>query len=137
MTVTVCGVPFDAARIALFWKKVDKETADPCWLWTATPGTSGYGNFRAGIRMLLPHRVAYELAKGPIGAELEVRHGPCCNPLCVNPDHLTVGTRKQNVEDRYIGWGRFPLEEWPITAQERADMELINAWLIESGLGEE
>jgi hypothetical protein len=52
---------------------------------------------------------------------LDIRHGPCGKVYCVNPEHLSVGTRKQNNADTRIGWHRddVPDEEIPITAEER------------------
>ena len=46
------------------------------------------------------NRVAYELWKGPIPDGLHVLHS-CDNSLCVNPDHLRVGTNDENVRDRH------------------------------------
>lgn len=56
-------------------------------------------------RVELAHRMAYEEANGPIPAGLLVLHR-CDNPPCVNPDHLYVGTQKQNMRDRDERTGR-------------------------------
>jgi hypothetical protein len=138
-TKRICGCDMTAADEVRFWKKVDKDTADPCWIWTAAPNPdTNYGQFRIRTRieakMLYAHRVSYELAKGPIADGLVVRHGPCASGnkgkrLCVNPEHLTVGTRKQNYDDMRLGWWRpeVPFEEVPLTADERANMALWEA----------
>lgn len=44
------------------------------------------------------HRVFYERYNGPIPPGLLVRH-TCDNPGCVNPDHLEVGTKQDNMDD--------------------------------------
>lgn len=44
------------------------------------------------------HRVAYELAVGPIPDGMEIDHS-CRNRRCVNPSHLRIATRKQNQEN--------------------------------------
>lgn len=69
-----------------FWSKVQKT--DECWLWTASTAGKGYGKFYTGRgRGQYAHRFSYELHKGPIPSGLTIDH-LCCNPACVNPDHL-------------------------------------------------
>ena len=73
--------------------------ADGCWLWTAARTSQGYGLIIDGKRRLQAHRVSYELQKGSIPKKMVVRH-KCDKPLCVNPAHLELGTRGDNVRDR-------------------------------------
>lgn len=90
-----------------FWDNVDKRGADECWEWQAARKGPGYGTFRKtkGGPPFNAHRVAYELANGPIPPGLHVCHR-CDNPPCVNPAHLFVGTARDNVRDR-VAKGRF------------------------------
>ena len=44
------------------------------------------------------HRVSYLIHKGDIPEEMVILHS-CDNPACVNPDHLSIGTQKENMQD--------------------------------------
>lgn len=87
-----------------FWGKVVK-TAD-CWIWVSTLSPKGYGVFnldqskrRCGPSQIRAHRMSYILAKGAIPDGLLVCHS-CDNPRCVRPEHLFIGTNKDNMDDR-------------------------------------
>jgi hypothetical protein len=73
-----------------------------CWTWVGGRCRGGYGQFRRKVegkwRMYKAHRYAYEHYKGPIPKGLLVRH-KCDNAWCVNPEHLELGTSKDNTQD--------------------------------------
>jgi len=69
-----------------------------CWLWTAHKLPSGYGQFRQPTKNELAHRAAYRLFSGSDAGAMDVMHS-CDNPSCVNPKHLSTGTRKDNMLD--------------------------------------
>lgn len=86
-----------------FWRKVEQRGSDECWGWAGKIERNGYGRIQQGGKgspMLGAHRVSYELHYGPIPDGMVVRH-KCDNPGCVNPNHLEIGTSKQNTADMY------------------------------------
>jgi predicted XRE-type DNA-binding protein len=83
-------------EIERFMLKV-RKTENGCWLWTAYCMKNGYGLFRTPAKHELAHRVAYRLYKGVLD-QRDVMHA-CDTPACVNPDHLSLGTRKENMQD--------------------------------------
>ncbi len=86
--------------IVRFWSKVDKSGGpDACWLWTAAVFRKGYGHFWSGSRELGAHVFSFIIHNPEVSLSgFEVCH-TCDVPGCVNPNHLWLGTRKQNAED--------------------------------------
>lgn len=82
-----------------FWRKVTKS--ESCWIWSGSKRPNGYGTIQRGGKnspTLLAHRVSCELHHGPIPRGCVVMHS-CDNPSCVNPEHLLIGTHKDNTGD--------------------------------------
>jgi hypothetical protein len=80
--------------------QLDEQTG--CWLWHGSVLNHGYGFFQSkwtGTKWAtLAHRASWILHKGPIPKGIIVCH-KCDRPLCVNPEHLFLGTDKDNVRD--------------------------------------
>lgn len=75
-------------------------TASGCRLWTGPKMKNGYGTgaYAHGSQRYLPHRLSYETFVGSIPNGLFVCHR-CDVRLCINPDHLFLGTQEDNMQD--------------------------------------
>jgi hypothetical protein len=85
------------ARAAVFWKRTRRE--GECLIWTGSTNGRGYGQFVVCRRKTMVHRISYELTNGAVPDGLVVRH-KCDVKLCVNPDHLCIGTHLDNARDK-------------------------------------
>ena len=108
-----------------FWRRVKKT--DACWLWQGSIHRGGYGLMRVSggkkARNVSAHRFSYELHKEKIPEGLIVMHS-CDNPRCVNPDHLSVGTHKDNTQDM-IAKGRGANNPLPFSRGEHNGRALL------------
>ncbi len=87
-----------------FWRRVSREAG--CWLWLAGKTKQGYGRFKYnGYDRVMAHRFSWEIHNGTIPDGLFVLH-KCDNPPCVRPDHLFLGTKRDNIDDA-ISKGRW------------------------------
>lgn len=77
-------------------KNVDKSSG--CWVWIGHRAKSGYGRIQNKGKKVRSHRLSYETYVGKIPDGMNVLHR-CDNPPCINPDHLFLGTHKDNMKD--------------------------------------
>lgn len=89
-----------------FWKYVNKKEINECWNWIGASSKGGYGRFRINKNIISSHRFSWVIYNGDIPNDKLVLH-KCNNPPCVNPNHLYLGTNKDNSEymvkqNRYI-----------------------------------
>lgn len=81
-----------------FWSRVEILDKDSCWEWKSSFRTSGYGRVYWHRKCFNASRVAYILTNGEIDKDKEVCH-ICDNKKCCNPNHLFLGTHKDNMYD--------------------------------------
>jgi len=81
-----------------FSRKYRIGPATGCWYWTGSKNSSGYGTIKVGHGPAYAHRVSYELYVGTLPKDVLVCH-TCDTRDCVNPEHLFLGSSKDNVRD--------------------------------------
>lgn len=80
---------------------VNRDEESGCWLWKGGITPNGYGHYytpngkKSGGSA---HRTAYTLFNGEIPSGCIIRHK--CRNKCVNPEHLEIGSYKDNADDR-------------------------------------
>lgn len=82
--------------IERFWSYVQKTPT--CWLWVGPLSGKGRGAIRASHRTISVRRFSWESHKGSIPRGLVVLHN-CTERLCVNPEHLWLGTNREKARD--------------------------------------
>jgi DNA-binding CsgD family transcriptional regulator len=85
------------SKAARFWRQVEVQDTG-CWNWI-TKHKRIRPAFPLNNRIMNTQRAAWILTHGPITSNLWVLH-KCNNASCCRPDHLYLGTHKQNMEDR-------------------------------------
>jgi hypothetical protein len=81
---------------AMFWHTIPIPECG-CWVWTGAMLECGYGFIAVAGKRKLAHRLAYELAIGPIPDGLEIDH-LCRVRSCINPSHLEPVSHQVNVK---------------------------------------
>ncbi len=115
-----------------FWLQVKKT--DGCWLWAAATDRDGYGIFRGALGGRLhtkAHQFSCALRTGEIVPTGMVVMHSCDNPGCVNPNHLTVGTSRDNMLDK-IAKGRANVPEGELSPKAVLNEDQVRAIVLDA-----
>ena len=100
LTILPCIAPSERLAAGLV------QMPNGCLEWTGVAHKRGYGRITINSKSVQTHRLAWELANGPIPDGMFICH-TCDNPPCCNPDHLWPGTNAENTADK-VTKGRAP-----------------------------
>lgn len=105
------------AMLHAWLDRVEMGAPSGCWLWAGAQSSDGYGYLyppgqdRGERRAIRAHRWSVLTSGRALPDDAVVLHR-CDTPLCVNPDHLTVGTHADNVADMIAKGRRRKVTGW-------------------------
>lgn len=109
-----------------FFEKVQKT--ESCWIWKGAVKDTGYGVMQKGARgrgLIRVHRFSYEYHTRETIPKGKVLMHSCNNKVCVNPDHLSVGTYGENLKDAWRdGLRKTPEKHIGIRSRKLSDEEI-------------
>jgi hypothetical protein len=78
--------------------EASRVITESCWETTYKSSKGKYPHMNIAGKFVGLHRLAYELYVAPVPTGIRVLH-TCDNTKCHNPDHLFLGTAKDNTQD--------------------------------------
>jgi hypothetical protein len=109
-------------RPSLTFEQIIARTAitpNDCWEWQGALNKDGYPTIRQNNRVCRGARIVWEATTGKALLPGQLVCHKCDNPSCLNPNHLFVGTVKDNSWDMMRkGRGAGPLQQRKLTSAE-------------------
>lgn len=87
-----------AQDISRLWSHISIANSDDCWLWQLRTDKDGYGKFSIQQSTFRAHRIVFYVYYQIDPLDKLVCH-TCDNPTCCNPNHLFIGTERDNTLD--------------------------------------
>jgi hypothetical protein len=115
-----------------FWSRTTKrKRKNTCWNWKGYIGTDGYGVYTSSFGMRA-HRLAYYFFFKELPKNKLICHH-CDNPKCVNPNHLFIGTNRDNTKDMFLKKrnGKIKGKEHPTQQGEKNHQSKLNQKQVE------
>jgi hypothetical protein len=82
------------------WARVRKSPEpDGCWIYEGHISKAGYGRVHLDGKQQQAHRALYVATTGANLTPSQFVCHKCDSPPCVRPDHMFVGTQKENIAD--------------------------------------
>lgn len=110
----------------IFNGKYKINTNTGCWEYTKCTNEKGYGVIRYNGKNAKAHRVSYLIFNGSYDKKLCILH-KCDNPKCINPEHLSIGTQLENIEDMDMKGRRHSILTRKDVEEIRASTEISSA----------
>lgn len=92
----VCPPEDRAKNLSELMRRCTIDSTTNCWVCHRVPDDAGYCNISINAIAGKWHRVVYAIVHGECPAATEVDH-QCNNRACGNPDHLVLGTHRDNM----------------------------------------
>lgn len=106
------------------WVMPGQPPTDGCWDWSGVVNADGYGILTVNSGNVVASRASYKIHHGEIPEGLFVLHS-CDRPVCVNPAHLRLGTKTENMADMVSRGRHAPGERHPNAKLTEADVVMI------------
>ena len=109
---------------AFAWHMPGSPPSEGCWDWTGVTNSDGYGLISFGSGNVVATRACYRIYHGEIPEGREILHS-CDRPICVQPAHLSAGTRFQNMAEMVARNRHAPGEHHPNAKITEAQVRMI------------